>query len=54
MAEAFPMSSFFMPDMVSVVSGMKRKPMPTPRTILGQMMVLKSASRLNCDIKYVE
>jgi hypothetical protein len=53
-AEAFAMSSFFTLDIVMVVSGIKRNPIPTPRTILGHIMVLKSASRLNWDIRCVE
>ena len=43
MAEAFPISSFLTLAIVRVVRGIKRNPMPTPSTILGQITVLKSA-----------
>ena len=54
MAVAFPISSFLMLDKVSVVSGMKRKPMPTPLTTIGQKIVLKSAERLKWAMRWTE
>jgi len=39
--------------MVRVVSGIKKNPIPMPRTTLGQITVAKSALRVKFDMRYV-
>ena len=50
---ACPISSRGMCESVSVVSGMKERPIPRPSVTRGTTKVQKSAWRLKCDIVQV-